>query len=233
MHFTEHIPRLPVTLKTTEATTPTSTFSTPSIVYLPPPGPPHIYAPNQIQTVTKPPNVYLPATSTQKPTNTYLPPTNPTTTTTRTTPRPAVKPDNAYLPVEKPANTYLPVVEKPTNVYLPAHNSSIIHKPPVKPSTASPPTINLELVPPTISSERPTEACASSLSCCDEASEGKIVIPIVLKSHGSGSCCGRVAKLILPVVGLDKESIRKLSTAHPDEIDATQLIKDILRSFLL
>lgn len=233
MQFTEHIPRLPVTLKTTESPT---TPITPANTYLPvppnvylPPGPPHIYAPNQIPTVAKPPNVYLPATTTPKPTKpTYLPPANPTTPTT---PRPPVKPDNAYLPAEKPSNAYLPA-EKPTNVYLPApgpaQNSSSIFLPPVKPSPASPPSINLEILPPAI----PTDTCGSSLSCCEEATEGKIVIPIPLKSYGSSGCCGRVAKLILPVSGLDKESIRKLSTSLPEEIDASLLIKNILQNLL-
>ena len=251
MKFSEHIPRLPVTLKTTELSKPTtpvySHVPVPSSEYLPPPGPPHIYAPNQIQPivkpsspsqqtntylppakpttprpppvikpvvfvpnqiqpVVKPSNVYLPAPTTSKPPVTYLPPPKPSTTT-----RPPVKPTNVYLPAEKP-----------TNVYLPPQNSLSNVRPPSKPS------INLEIVPPAI----PTDTCGSSLSCCDEATEGKIVIPIALKSFGSSGCCGRVAKLILPVTGLDKESIRKLAASHPEEIDAKLLIAKILQNLL-
>lgn len=215
MNFPEHLPRLPVTLK---PTTPASTYPVPPTGFLPPkPSSDPIPA-------TKPPTAYLPPATT-KPANTYLPPTNPTTKKPAATYLPPAEPTVTSRPPVKPDNTYLPV-EKPSNVYLPAPNNSYL--PPLRPSTASPPTLNPGLLPPA----HPTDTCGSSLSCCEEAADGQIVIPIPLKNHGSSSCCGRVAKLILPIVGLDKESIRKLSSTPPEEIDATNLIKSILRNLL-
>lgn len=182
-------PRLPVTMRPAQKDEPHS--STPANTYIPP-GPPHIYAPNQIPTFVKPPNQYLP------PVNAYLPPTKSTTPAT-----------NIYLPPVN--NTYLPPDEA-SNVYLPP--------------TASPVPVSHEILPP----ELPEEECESMFSCCDDARAGKLVIPIPMKS--SNGCCGRVAQLILPLKGLDNESIRKLTDSLPDEIDATQLIKNVLQSFL-
>lgn len=152
------------------------------------PGPPHIYAPNQIHVpASKPPTVYLP----------------PTEATTETTTVEITEPSNVYLP---------PVVpEDPSTVYLPPIEIE---------SSSTPPTITNEIVPPEI----PEETCASSM-CCEEASLGQFVIPIPLKSP---SCCARVAKLILPINGFDADSIRKLTQSVSKELDATQLLINLI-----
>lgn len=204
--------RLPVTLK---PSTQSDDYETP-----PPlngyelPGPPHIYAPNQIvvPSTAKPPTIYLPPTeTTTKPPVVYLPPVETTT-----------KPPNIYLPpvetTTEPPNIYLPPVtpEDPTNIYLP----------PVDPPSSPPPAIITEIIPPPEVSE---ETCGSSTSCCEEKSAGKFIIPIQLKSS---SCCARVAKLILPVNGFDEDSIRKLTKNVGKELDATQLLINILSNLV-
>lgn len=212
----EVVAKLPVTMKTTRAGS--YIYSTPPNTYIPP-GPPHIYAPNQIAVQpVKPPVIYLP----------------PTTTTT-TTPANVYLPPNAYLPPSKPSVkppivAYLPptkpTVKPPVVAYLPPTKPSV--KPPVVylPPVTNRPSISLEIVPPALPS------CSSSTSCCEEATAGKFVIPIPLKSGSSNGCCRQVAKLILPINGFDDDSIRKLKESVSDEIDATQLIRKILANLL-
>lgn len=190
MLIPEIIAKLPVTMKTTKAGS--YIYSTPPNTYIPP-GPPHIYAPNQIALQpVKPPVIYLPPTTTRATTlaNVYLPP-------------------NTYIPPLKPS--IKPSV-KPPVVYLPPVTNR--------------PTISQEIVPPAL----PT--CSSSTSCCEEASAGKFVIPIPLKSDSSKGCCRQFAKLILPINGFDDDSIRKLTGSVSEEIDATQLIRKILANLL-
>lgn len=174
-------PRLPVTMRTTLRDVPYT--STPANTYIPP-GPPHIYAPNQIPTFVKPPSEYLPPTKSTTPaTNLYLPPA-----------------DNTYLPPNEASNIYLP----------PVSNNS---------------TPSSEILPPEL-----PEECESSYSCCDDPRAARLVIPIPMKS-ASGRC-GRVAQLILPLKGLDNDSIRRLTDSLPDEIDTTQIIRNVLQNFL-
>lgn len=90
-------PRLPVTMRPVPNDEPQSITSANTYI---PPGPPHIYAPNQIPAFIKPPNEYLP------PINAYLPPTKSTTT-------PA---SNIYLP---PVNNTFVLPDEASNVYLP------------------------------------------------------------------------------------------------------------------
>lgn len=174
MPISEVIARLPVTMKPTIGSD--IVYTTQPNTYIPP-GPPHIYSPNQIHIPVKPPVDYLPptqATTQAAPTNTYLPPSDP---------------ENEYLP------------------------------PAVKPSR--PPQISTEdLLPPSL----PSGNC-----CCDESSSsGRFVIPVPLKYQDSKL----VAKIVLPLNGMDKESILKLSTAFTDEIDGKELIRIILQNFL-
>lgn len=195
--------RLPVTLKPSTATSNDQLPGMHDEGYNFP-GPPHIYAPNQIQmSGSKPPNLYLPPTHpTTIPPMTYLPPVKPQ------------DPTNVYLPpVDKPSSVQ---PEDPANVYLP---------PVDKPSPPSP-TIDIDILPPP---EVQEESCSSSMMCCEEASPGKLIIPIPLKSS---SCCARVAKLILPVSGFDEDSIRKLTLSVSQEIDATQLLASILSNLV-
>lgn len=176
-------PRLPVTMRTTLRDEVFS--STPANTYIPP-GPPHIYAPNQIPSIVKPPSEYLPPKSTTPASNEYLPPV-----------------DNTYLPPEQASNVYLPPG-----------------------STSSSATVNTEILPPNL----PEECDSCSSSCCNDPRAAKFVIPIPLKSLGG---CGRqVAQLILPLKGMDSESIRRLTDSLSEDIDATQLIKNVLQNFL-
>lgn len=190
--ISEVIARLPVTMK--PAIGSDIVYTTQPNTYVPP-GPPHIYAPNQIHIPIKPPvDEYLPPTRTTTqvtPTNTYLPPSN------------------TYLPPSDPENVYLPP-EDPSNEYLP---------PTVKPLTL--PQISTEdLLPPNL----PSGNC-----CCDESSSsGKFIIPVPLKYQDSKL----VAKIILPLNGMNKESVLKLTNAFTDEIDGSELIRNILQNLL-
>lgn len=223
--------KLPVTLKST--TVDSYVYSTPPESYKPP-GPLNIYANQFFMPTARPPIVYLPPettaanvylppvedqTTVETPTNTYLPPVDPAVDVV------SEDPLNTYLPPEDPTNVYLPP-EDPTNVYLPPEDPSNVYLPP---STHSPkPTISQEIIPP----ELPDETCQSSLSCCEEASQGKFIIPIPLKSRGKNGCCTQVAKLILPTKGFDEDTVRKLAAAMTEEIDATELVKNILKNLL-
>jgi hypothetical protein len=124
----DHIARLPVTLKTT--TQGSYVHSTPPSSYIPP-GPSHIYSPDQIhaQQISKPSNAYIPPV---KPSNAYLPP---------------AKPSNAYLPpketTSKPSNTYIPpkdTTKRPANTHIPPKDTTkrpaISYIPPVKPANS-------------------------------------------------------------------------------------------------
>lgn len=194
-------PRLPVTLKTTIADS--YVYSTPPNTYIPP-GPPHIYAPNQIvvPVTQKPSNVYLPAA---EPSNSYLPP------------------DNSYLPPKDPHNSYLPPKD-PNNEYLPPKEPTIEYLPPASHVTSRPPTLSPEILPPLSS------GCGDF--CCDVKSAGKFIIPIPLKGDVKEGCTKQVAKLILPMKGFDEDSIKKLSDAINEEIDGEALVRSILQNLL-
>lgn len=196
------IPRLPVTLKTTIADA--YVYSTPPNTYIPP-GPPHIYAPNQIvvPVAQNPSNVYLPAAEpTEAPANSYLPPSNT-----------YLPPDNSYLPPKDPVITYLPPSE-PSNEYLP----------PSSQVTSPRPTLSPDILPPLSS------GCGDF--CCDVKSAGKFIIPIPLKGNVKDGCTKQVAKLILPMKGFDEDSIKKLADAINEEIDGEALVRSILQNLL-
>jgi hypothetical protein len=207
-------------------------FNNPLYLITSPPGPSNIYAPNL---------VFVPA----KPQNTYLPPFKPTTTTPI--------PPNIYLPPDEPQNIYLPPVEtskrppittstrrtttttttrktttKPPTIYLPPDQPQNIYLPPFNQSTTTrKPSIITDIVPPKI----PEESCGDSLSCCGSEA-GRFVIPIPMKSKNANGCCLQTAKLILPVKGFDMASIEKLKSSIKEEIDATELIRNILENLL-
>jgi hypothetical protein len=197
--------RLPVTLKPLNVLS--DVYEPPISSSYPLPGPPHIYAPNQIHvSAVKPPSVYLPPTQ---------------TTTTVAITEATTETPNIYLPPvkpEDPANVYLPPVkpQDPSNIYLP----------PVETSSSAPPTLITEIIPPVIPDE---PSCGASLTCCEEASPGKFVIPIPLKSSG---CCPLVAKLILPISGFDEDSIRKLTQSVGEKLDAKQLLANVLSNLV-
>lgn len=209
--------RLPVTLKTT---TPFSGYhinqpsSNPLNSH---PGPALIYpaaALNLIQVPERPASHYMQATrppSQITPLNTYLPPT-----TTKAT----SKPSNLYLPALKPETlTNLSSVYLPASIYLPpkAPANFYVTSQPSKP----PPKISNDILPP---KQPEAEDC--------ENSQGNLVIAIPLKTRDNENSCGQVAKLILPIKSLDSYSINKLKSTVPNEIDATQLIKNVLENLL-
>ncbi|CRL01932.1 CLUMA_CG015247, isoform A [Clunio marinus] len=223
-------PKLPVTLKTTYKP---YVYSTPPNTYIPP-GPLHIYTPNQINgTPNKPPTVYLPPKgpndlylpppTVPKPANTYLPPA----TTTK------AKPTITYLPptTPKPPNTYLPPKD-PSNIYLPPNTTpkpSHIYLPPVTQATKPKPKPPLS---PNIAILRPPVLPECDNSCCQKKSGGMFVIPIPLKNFNSNECCARTAELILPLNQFDHDSVKKLKESMIEEIDAKELIRNILKSLL-
>lgn len=154
------------------------------------------------------------------PPNTYIPPGPPHIYAPNQIAQPA-KPSVIYLPAATTRATTLANFYLPPNTYIPPLKPSV-YLPPV----TNRPTISQEIVPPAL----PT--CTSSTSCCEEASAGKFVIPIPLKSGSSKSCCLQFAKLILPINGFDDDSIRKLTSSVSEEIDAKQLIRKILANLL-
>lgn len=177
-------------------------YSTPPNSYIPP-GPPHIYAPNQI---------VVPVA--QQPSNVYLPAAQPTAST----------PGNLYLP---PANEYLPPVNNylpPNNTYLPPSEPTNEYLPPSSQVAKPPPTLSPDILPPLSS------GCGDF--CCDVKSAGKFIIPIPLKGNVKDGCTKQVAKLILPMKGLDEDSMKKLSEAINEEIDGEELLKSILQNLL-
>lgn len=212
--------RLPVTLK---YTTPYSGYPIHNPNNLNPPGPAFIYpgaALNLVQVPAKPASQYMHATKPpvqSNPSNTYLPP--PTTKT-------PAKPLNLYIPVSKPE-----IHSNPANVYVLAQKL----EPPasINLSSKSPATINLPLhsaKPPSAISNDILPPKQSESEC--ESLQGKLVIPIPLKSRDGDDYCGQIAKLVLPIKSLDSYSINKLKATTPDEIDATQLIRNILENLL-
>lgn len=212
-------PRLPVTLK--PSTSNGYVYNTPPNSYIPP-GPSHIYAPELVPVTTKkPPSVYLPpkeTTTPAKPTNIYLPPVTPT---------------SLYLPpvTTKRTTTYKPTPphSTPTSLYLPPVTTkrTTTYRPPPPHPTKPRPVISQEISPPAV-----PQHCESSTSCCEEASAGSFVIPIPLANGNGSGCCKLVAKLILPINGFDDDSIKKLRSSVSQEIDATQIIKKVLRNLL-
>jgi hypothetical protein len=144
--------RLPVTLK--PQNDPIEAESTPPHSGYILPGPPHIYAPNQLQTAaTKPPVLYLPPTT---PPNTYLPPVMPED------PMPPVSP-----PLTTATETEPPITEAETDP--PMTPPEIINEIIPNPETKPPATAN--------------ETCSEG-KCCEVTEPGKFVIPIPLKNTG-------------------------------------------------
>jgi hypothetical protein len=207
-------------------------YSTPSNSYVQP-GPSNIYAP-QLILVTKPStpsNVYLPPQEISTPANSYLPPQPETTEESTEFIPEATDPSNLYLPPHETTDESNEIPEEntePSNLYLPPYESttdlpSNMYLPPQV-------GINQEIVPPT---EEIDGECPDTLSCCDDTVAGKFIIPIPLKRQNANGCCTGVAKLILPVYKFDEDSLRKLKESMmPVEIDATELIKNILQNLV-
>lgn len=104
-------PRLPVTRKTTKSPS-GYVYDDPSPNAYIPPGPPHIYAPNQIQAHTKKPgNLYLPASQADVSSSVNLPskPASPIESNVNL----FLPPADTYLPPHKPADEYLPPAATP------------------------------------------------------------------------------------------------------------------------
>lgn len=198
--------RLPVTLKPVN---PHSGYHISPPNGYNPPGPPFIYpnvALNLIQTPAKPASQYMfGAKPPSDIAHTYLPPSTTTARPIAVTPAalPSRPAEDTRHP-SGPANIYLPV--KPSNAYVPTHSG--------KPT---PVPVN-DILPP----KHPETDC--------ESSQGNLVIPIPMKNQGG--CCEQVAKLVIPIKSLNSQSISKLKATAPDEIDATQLIKNILENLL-
>lgn len=145
-------PRLPVTRKTTKLPLGYVYHESPN-AYIPP-GPMHIYAPNQIQAPTKKPgNLYLPALQADVPSNVYLPS------------KPASPFESNVNLISPPADTYLPP-HKPADEYLP-------------PATTPAPTLNQEIVPPSSAN-----CVGSSRCCDDSYGKIVIPIPLTIKDGG-------------------------------------------------
>lgn len=221
----KHQIRLPVTQKPIPNVE--YVYSTPSNYYVPP-GPSNIYAPHLIM-VSKPStpsNSYLPPLEISIPStpgNTYLPPveesteiiTEETDSSNLIDHETTVDPNEMSQETTAPSNHYLPPNEPstgpPSNMYLPPQTGII-----------------QEIVPP----KEEVKECPDTLSCCDDSNSGKFIIPIPLKKQNANECCTGVAKLILPVYNFDVDSIRKLKETIPAEIDATELIKNILQNLV-
>lgn len=197
------------------------------------PGPSHIYIPpNMTSLLTSSSNVPSPA-SYVRPPPPQRPPHN----------RPTQKPINTYVP----PSTYLPPIKSttkrpstPNNTYLPPNNNN-----PSKSTTTSRPTTTASsqgnnqnnlitgLVPPKGEEEVEDVVCKKQSECCDESSGGKLVIPIPLKNRNSNDCCVKTAKLIVPLIHFDKNSVEKLKEAFAkEEFDADKLIRSILENML-
>lgn len=223
---TDQIARLPVTLKTT--TKESYVHSTPPNNYIPP-GPVHIYTPDQLQP-SKPSNAYLPP---KKPSNAYLPPRETTTKPANVYLPPTKAPSNAYIPpqmTQKPPIIYLPpetsTASSPSNIYLPPDSTTVanienvtnVYLPPDE-MTSKPPQIDIDdLLPPF------EEDC-----CCSEGGKAaRLVIPVPLKMK-TGSEKKLYAKLIIPIKGLNSEGMKRISETLTDEIDVAELVKAILK----
>lgn len=146
-------PRLPVTRRTTKSPS-GYVYGDPSPNAYIPPGPPHIYAPNQIQAHTKKPdNLYLPASQADVSSSVNLP-------------------SKPASPIESNVNLFLP----PVDTFSPPHKPADEYLPPA----ATPaPTVNHEIVSPSS-----TNCIGSSRCCDDSYGKIVIPIPLTTKDEG-------------------------------------------------
>jgi hypothetical protein len=155
-------------------------------------------------------------------------------------------PNNTYIPPHNPIdNTISPPEQKPQNSHKPSssstggsyggsssnHHNNITPPPPThKPAYHGGSSSHItELLPP----KEPENNCPGTIQYCD-STNGCLIIPIELKNRNTESCCSTAnyAKLILPLKNFDEDTVKKITEAVPRDIDANDLIHNILNHLL-
>jgi hypothetical protein len=202
-----NIPNIKTFFKTEEPLSP------PSLVVVPPP-----VAPSVKTQSTPRPN---PPTPKVTPSTPKVTPSTPkvTSSTPKVTP-PTQKPTPATV---KPTPRVTPPPPAPQTP--PATPPATT--PPQTPSTLPPNQIITKIpAPPSMPRiDPPKDTCEKT--CCSEDDSGpKLVLPVPLKGDGKSGSCERYAKLIIPVDGLNPDSLRSLTKGA----DTSELIRTVLQS---
>lgn len=149
-------------------------------------------------------------TTTQKPTPAPTPkpttkPTQPPTTSAATTSAATTVPTTPEVVITTPRTTPRPTPPLLTKIPVP---------------------FNSLLRNPSTQNGKSTGSCSNS--CCDDDDSAKLILPIPMKHLGqTEGSCEAYAKLIIPVEGLNPDSLRSL-TRGPDA--TSELIKSVLQS---
>lgn len=141
------------------------------------------------------------------------------------TPKPVVTTPIPSPPITPPKKVETPATPQPTppstrspQVTPTLPSMQLITKIPAPPRPVDNSFIS-KVVPP------PKDACRNTC-CSDDDTAAKLVIPIPLKNVGKSGSCEKIAKLIIPVDGLNPDSLRSLTKGS----DTSELIKTVLQS---
>lgn len=160
------------------------------------------------------------------------PPFDPSETSTTLRPAVVTPPKAVVTAATTPKPVPVTTTPKPTQKTTKPVPSTPKPSPPTpKPIIVTTPPLLTRIAVPSDSVFRqvsPPVANECQKSCCgDDDSVAKIVLPVPMRSLGKSSgSCERFAKLIIPIEGLNPDSLRSLTKGA----DASELIKTVLQS---
>lgn len=125
-----------------------------------------------------------------------------------------------FDPTEAPATTTTPVVRVTPPPTAPPTTKTPLPTPALLTRIPVPQNSILRMM----TQVAPKEHSCSNSCCADDEASAKLILPVPMK--GSSDGCQSFAKLIIPVNGLNPDSLRSLTKGS----DTTELIKSVLQA---